>query len=745
MRGLIWIALPLLTALALLADAQPGVAVIEPEAEVLGLAVSGERLAAIYANGTLAVYELPLLLPACSARWDLGTAKPVGVGAVEGGLAVFALSNGTIVAIDPASCRDAWRADLPATRLERAVVSGRWVVAISKYSYSTGKGSLELDKVLVYDVRLKALTFKIDRSSDIRLVYAFDVKVSGNLLLLTGIDTTCEICKLTDTYVVVYNLSTFERVFAERIGECDADLGGGTLLAARVEDGAGFVHNLLTGARWEFKVDSRVLDVRAAGGEGYVLARRTGSEVALYRIRDQNVVRIGTYPEGYAIAFLNGTPLVVGAASAYAGEQRLRPLSWSPPWKPSVVLEHGWGVTVLYGRWLLLHVYATKPLQPSNAATVFVVTEAGATVAVSPLGLSATANESGIAALTLPPGTYEISAAKEGYLPNSTKLALSPGDRRVLALKLSPMTARREAYLSLVFKEVPSDGLANVTLEVVAANGSLIYRVLLESVERGTPVKLAVPAPGVYIVRARAGDCLRASDPLPLMPGEEKRVEVECAKAEQLSAIPANGPSSTSVDTRALAATLSSYVALNATRFRSTVSDLPPVTDIDGNVVELAKGVKLLVFFYTKCTGCSLLVPKLKALNVEVVMISPSGYDSEASLRSYSEKVNASGWRWVLDEGAQLAARFNVSAFPTLVLLEDGAIVFVGVGAAEEAQHLGGIAAAVLTAAAEWVTDPAIVALVLGGLLSVLASRSTRTRKAPADPCLTEAYIRAVR
>ncbi|MCC6065334.1 MAG: hypothetical protein LM576_05070 [Thermofilum sp.] len=722
MRSLLWAALFLLATLALLASAQPSVTALEPEAEVLGLAVSGNHLAAVYANGTLATYELPLLTPVCSARWNLGAVKPVGGGAVEGGLAVFVLSNGTVVAFNPASCSVAWKAELPGGRLERAVVGGRWVVAVAKYGYSTEKGSLELDRVLVYDVVLKALTFKVDRNSDIRLVYAFDVKVSGNLLLLVGIDTTCEICRLTDTYVVVYNLSTFERVFAERIGECKADLRGSALLAARVEDGTGFMSNLLTGARWEFKVGSRIADARVSGGEGYVLAQQPEGGVALYRIRGQGLVKAGVYPEGYAIAFLNGTPLIVGAASVYVGGQRLNPLGWSPPWKPSEIVEYGKGVLVQYGRWLLLNAYAAAHSQPQSAATLVVVTEAGATVRVSPAGVSVVANETGMATLTLPPGAYEVSAWKEGFSPNSTRLALSAGERRFLELKLAPARPKQEAYFSVVFKGASGENLGNATLEVVSANGSLIYSGSLNAAGRGAPVKLALPAPGTYVVRVRADGCSWVSGPLPLLPGEEKGVEVECVEARQPSEAPAGNSSSAAVNAREIAAALASYVAVNATRARSVVTNLPPVTDIDGASVELAKGVKLLVFFYTKCTGCSFLVPKLRALSVEVVMISPSSYDSEASLRSYSEKVNASGWRWVLDEGAQLTARFNVSAFPTVVLLEDGAVVFVGVGAAEEAQQLASTATSLLAALADWVEDPVFLALTLGAILSILVS-----------------------
>jgi len=203
-------------------------------------------------------------------------------------------------------------------------------------------------------------------------------------------------------------------------------------------------------------------------------------------------------------------------------------------------------------------------------------------------------------------------------------------------------------------------------------------------------------------------------------------VTIECVRRDEPpDDLTQNSTAPDAASTRAgeLAPRLASYVQINATRSKAVLKDLPPLRDIDGKVVELAKGVKLLVFFYTKCTGCSLLVPKLKDLSADVVMISPSSYDSEASLRSYSEHVNASGWYWVLDEGAKLTALFNVSAFPTVVLIEDGRVVFVGVGAAEEAQQLADMATILLARIADWLLDPAVAAIVLGAVLMLVSER----------------------
>lgn len=723
MRNTLAAALALLTAFVLSAGAQPSLVALEPESEIQGLAVGSGRLAAAFANGTVAVYELPSLAVRFLERWDFATAKLVGFGTLEDGLFGFVLSNGTVLALDPASGKVAWRASITGGRLERAVVKGRWVIAISKYSYLAEKGSVELDRVLVFDARLKAATFKIDRGSDIRLVYAFDIKVSGNLLLLVGIDTTCEICKLTDTYVVVYNLSTFEKVFAERVGECKADLNGRTLIVARAEDGNGFLYDVLTGARWQFSVNAKVLDARARSGEGYVLAQQSSGEVELYRVRAQSTVRVGAYPEGHAIAFLNGTPLVAGTASVYVDGQRLSPTGWRPPWKPSFVFESEEGVAILYGRWLALYVSLASAAQGGSGAmaVVTVVTEAGATVEVQPLGVLAVANSSGVAVLTLPAGSYEVKASKNGFLPASVSVTVAAGDRKTLKLELAPLQpSESKASLSIVVRGLPANSTSDRMLEIVADNGSVIESGVLGN------LTLEITAPGVYTLRVLADGCTPRNETLQLSPGDRALVTIECRGGDappenpaQNSTVPVVAPAKASE----LASKLVSYVQINATRSHPEMKDLPPLRDIDGRVVELAKGVKLLVFFYTKCTGCSLLVPKLKDLNADVIMISPSSYDSEASLKSYSEHVNASGWYWVLDEGAKLTALFNVSAFPTVVLIEDGRVAFVGVGAAEEAQQLADMAAILLARIADWLLDPAVAAIVLGAALLLVSER----------------------
>jgi hypothetical protein len=656
-------------------------------------------------------------------RWELVTAKIVDAGALDNGLVVFVLSNGTALALDPMSGQVVWKAGIAGGRLERAAVRGRWVVAVSKYSYSTEKGSLELDRVLVYDAKLKAVTFKIDRSSDIRLVYAFNVKISGNLLLLVGIDTTCEICKLTDTYVVVYNLSSFERVFAERVGECKADLDGRTLLAARTEDGASFLYDLLAGSRWQFSVGARVLDARVKAGEGYVLVQQSGGKVELYRVCAQSVAKVGTYPEGYALALLNKTPLVVGRASVYVDGQRISPVEYEPPWKPSSILEYGEGVVVLYGRWLLLHVHSVGTLLRGfeTTAVLTVLTEPGARVEALPLGVSEVANSSGVAVLTLPTGSYEVKVSKSGFRPAIANITVATGDRKTLELRLTPLQpSESKAFLSIVVKGLPANSTNDRMLEIVADNGSVI-----ESRGLGN-LTLEITAPGVYTLRVLADGCIPKNETLQLSLGDRELVLIECRGREASPENPVQNstmPITASARTSELAARLVSYVQINATRSHPVMRGLPLLKDIDGRAVELAKGAKLLVFFYTKCAGCSLLVPKLKDLNAEVIMISPSSYDNEASLRSYSEHVNASGWYWVLDEGAKLTTLFNVSAFPTVVLIEEGRVAFVGVGAAEEAQQLADMAAALLARIADWLLDPAVAAIVLGAALLLVSER----------------------
>ena len=149
--------------------------------------------------------------------------------------------------------------------------------------------------------------------------------------------------------------------------------------------------------------------------------------------------------------------------------------------------------------------------------------------------------------------------------------------------------------------------------------------------------------------------------------------------------------------------------------------------DLRGRPIHLDKGLKLVVFFYTKCAGCSLIVSALKNISgLEVVMVAPSTLDDETSLSAYARGVNASGWAWVLDGSRGLIDTFNVTAFPTLVLLNNGRVEFIGVGAAEEAGWLAESVLWRLEQLAGLLRDPAVGTALIGVALLLLSRRLER-------------------
>ncbi|MEM5825550.1 MAG: hypothetical protein QXX58_03875, partial [Thermofilaceae archaeon] len=73
---------------------------------------------------------------------------------------------------------------------------------------------------------------------------------------------------------------------------------------------------------------------------------------------------------------------------------------------------------------------------------------------------------------------------------------------------------------------------------------------------------------------------------------------------------------------------------------------------------------------------------------------------------------------------AELAALFNVSAFPTVVLLNNGNVEFVGVGVAGEVFYLAEMFSAHLMEILDALKDPAVIAIVTGFLLAYLGRGS---------------------
>jgi thiol-disulfide isomerase/thioredoxin len=115
------------------------------------------------------------------------------------------------------------------------------------------------------------------------------------------------------------------------------------------------------------------------------------------------------------------------------------------------------------------------------------------------------------------------------------------------------------------------------------------------------------------------------------------------------------------------------------------------VTDVNNKRIDLntLKGEKITIvdFWATWCKPCMTAIPKLNTIytefssqGVEIIGVNVDGPRNAAKVKPLSTALNIQ-YPVVLDPDQKLAAEFNISVFPTLVILnETGKKVFVHEG-----------------------------------------------------------------
>ena len=699
------------------AFAQPKVSTFELESNIVATAFSDKTLVLAFANGSITAFSMPSFEPTSSVRLSYDT-LPIGMGFLDDATLAVAFSNGTVIYLNPFTNSIIRREIAFDGDAYRAIIRGRWVVFIQKYNYRTEKGFVRLDRLLVYDTNLKAITLVRDLKNG-RLVYVFDVKIVGNLMLLTWIDTTCEICKLDDTFVSLYDLTTYDYVFIQRFGECKIDADTRAMVAVRVADGQGLYYDLVNGQKSSFKVPGRPLDVRMSEGVGYVLTRdpSTGA-VSLFRVHRDSVIRVIDPPKGergYALLIFEREPAVAAPSFIIVKGLTFSVASYPIPWTPRVVAEGASWALVLYGH-SVLSLVRSETVDKSQV-NVTIITEPYAFINIKERNLTVQVGNNGVAVLKLPPGTYTVAVWKEGFKQNHTSLVIGAVDERIV-INLVP-EEEREVETSLSLKgllNITVFGIDGVAIEILDKEGRTVNSSTLKN------LLLQLP-PGEYRVVARVKECSNSTS-VTVLAGVTHNVLLSVGCSTVSPEQPDEERQVRTVNVSLIRSKLREYTQIEYDHARVRLSNLPSVIDINGKVIELNEGVRVLVFFYTKCTGCSLLIPKLKELNVEMIMLAPTTYDDEGSLRSYAAEVNATSWIWALDRNAELAALFNVSAFPTVVLLNSGYVEFVGVGVAGEVFYLAETFSERLMEFLDALRDPAVIAIVAGFLLAYLGRGS---------------------
>ncbi|RLF09015.1 MAG: hypothetical protein DRJ98_08780, partial [Thermoprotei archaeon] len=494
---------------------------LETRSRVAGLSVYGERLYVAYENGSVVRYDLPLLKPSkLILSFDRG--EVVSIDAIGDRSLAVALNNGTLLIIDAEARKVVRRVRLvkDGEVLSRVVVDSNLAVAVVKYKYGRG----ELDRLVVVDTARGARVFSRDVYSEDRLVYVYDLKINDGLLLLIDIDTTCKICKLTDTLVEVYDLSNYTKIFSRRVGECRADIGSGVLLVVDVRKGEGLLYNLRRREEVaSFTLGGEVLDVKVEGNKGYVLSR-VKDTLLLSRVEKSRVLLLGKYKDGWLIGFLEGKPTVIGVDYIYFTGEALRVSNLIPPQKPRLLVKYSEGLVILYGRRLIYSIHKV------GEVPVVFETEERARVEIFPPGITVTTNESGMAVAMLPPGRYEVRVVKEGFKSAIVTVEVEHGvKRKLVQVQLESLNGGEppRGILRLVVREASSGLPIDAVVEIYRGD-----RLVSRDVAREGMLSRALE-PGEYEVRAYARGYEECSRRVLIKGGlEEVRMELREIRVE---------------------------------------------------------------------------------------------------------------------------------------------------------------------------------------------------------------------
>ncbi|MEM1509413.1 MAG: hypothetical protein QW291_08580 [Thermofilaceae archaeon] len=675
------------------------------ESKVVHAAVVGTRLLVTYSNGSLIAYELPRLANARKLL-TFNEVEIAGLGPLDENIAVLVFRNGTVIALNVEDGARLWNAQLAESySIKSTAVNGRWIAATVKYNL----GGYEADRILVFDCLQRAVVYKIDKNGDSRLVYAFNIKISGSLLLITGIDTTCSLCKMTDTYVLVYNLSQLRRIFAVRPGACLSDLVGNTLVIVKINNGLGYYYDLEEGLEVKFEVNGVIADVRVYSKCGYVLSQND-SGVFLSKIEGGKIHAVRKYDEGSRIFFVGKIPAVISESSIYLDESKI-PVRTLLPLQNSMLLEYGDGVVLIYGGNFIYSIYSVK--EPS----IIIATEPGTLIEIPKLRVESFTNSSGLAVLNLPPGLYNISFTKEGYKRNYTLVEIDPNK----VMKINVKLTFTEPNYCPVFLKVVDDNTKQPllhTLNVTLING-FASPVTKQLQPKEGLLELYLACQEEYAIFVSAEGYIEWKGEIHAGVNGSI-ITLSLKKADQMSPVITQPlyPNASVNITRVV-----ENLAAIPAKINNTRAGIGKVLDIDGQAIDLNSGVKVLVFFYTKCPGCKVLLTGLKNMedidNVSIVLISPSIYDSASTLREFRGEW-VSTWYYVLDENTVLTKTFNVTNFPTVILLENGVVKFAGIGARGEAEWMAGELSNLLEGLFEVTGDPAALSALAGLLMLVV-------------------------
>jgi len=284
---------------------------------------------------------------------------------------------------------------------------------------------------------------------------------------------------------------------------------------------------------------------------------------------------------------------------------------------------------------------------------------------------SARTDKEGYARVELPTGEYVVEAKAPGYRSGKATLKVDAGGVNA-TLILEPQVS----WVSFVV-----EGGKQVSVEI--SSGAASTRLNISG-------KLSVPLErGLYSFYAQApGHICRSnvSSPVLLTGDLNITIKVVCERAGSLRESSAER----------VAAELSSRV-LSYRRLNTSIGSLQVVL-VNGSVVDLAhlSSDKTVVveFFYTQCSGCRDILPTLRRIssmnNTLVVSLTVSPLDDDTALSGYVKENNIT-WPVGRLSSSDILRRLNITSYPTVAVLRNGEVTFIGIGAKPEEPVQGGV------------------------------------------------------
>lgn len=271
-------------------------------------------------------------------------------------------------------------------------------------------------------------------------------------------------------------------------------------------------------------------------------------------------------------------------------------------------------------------------------------------------------------------GTYRLSVSRDGYRNESFTVVLNGEE-----VEYTFYIRRRLYRLQVVLLGESSKNLGDLIFlrdeegRAIRPTSKGPGRIVFDGLN-----------PGMYTIWVNRSGCRITGFPGSILVSQNYTLSLEAACGEQTSKSEVNAIKEEII--RMISGEVHTHIRLNSSFKGETLATFSG----DQVLVDSSDKILVIEFFYTRCTGCKYLIPLLKNISenpayreyVKVYSITVSPADTPYLLEEYKRENNIT-WDILIDS-TNLYLKLNVTAYPTIFVVHDGRIVFMGIGASKE-------------------------------------------------------------